>query len=273
MALDVQWYLVAVLLILPLLYELSSTFRYYAKMCLYYTVVNLAAIFVIILSLWRPGDVENYRYVVMIGSEVRHLFGIDMEVRGKENLLGDEPYVLVANHQSSLDFMGMMEIWPSRCTALAKRSLQYMVPFGLAATMAGTVFVDRGNRDRAFDTMDGAAAAIRQKKIKIFIFPEGTRNRDGGMKAFKKGAFHLAVKAQVPVVPVVFSSYNEFYSKKEKRFDTGKLVVTCLPRVPTSGLTQEDVSALTERVQQDMLQTFNQMNSETRLTRGSNGCQ
>ena len=65
MALDYfQWCFVAVLLILPLLYELSSTFRYYAKMSLYYLCVNIAAVFVIILSLWRPGNIENYRWEV-----------------------------------------------------------------------------------------------------------------------------------------------------------------------------------------------------------------
>ncbi|KAL8566614.1 hypothetical protein ACOMHN_049755 [Nucella lapillus] len=214
-----------------------------------------------------------FSYVVMVVREIRRLFGIDIEVRGKDHLVGEDPYVLVANHQSSLDLMGMMAVWPTRCTALAKRSLQYMAPFGVAATLTGTAFVDRGNTGRAVGTIDSVAADVRQKNIKIFIFPEGTRNRDGGMKPFKKGAFHLAVKAQVPIVPVVFSSYNEFYSRKEKRFDTGKLVVTCMPKVPTTGLTPDDVTALAERVQQEMLQAFNHMNSDTRLARGSNGYQ
>ena len=59
----------------------------------------------------------------------------------------------------------MMEIWPSRCAALAKRSLQYMFPFGLAAMLTGTVFVDRGNRERALGTMDNVAITIQQKKV------------------------------------------------------------------------------------------------------------
>ena len=60
---------------------------------------------------------------------------------------------------------GMMEMWPSRCVALAKRSLQYMLPFGLAATLTGTVFVDRGNRERALGTMGDTAVAIKQNKV------------------------------------------------------------------------------------------------------------
>ncbi|KAK7094775.1 1-acyl-sn-glycerol-3-phosphate acyltransferase alpha-like [Littorina saxatilis] len=271
MALDFQWCFVAILLILPLLYELSSTFRYYAKMSLYVVIVNIAAVFVIILSLWRPYDVENYRYVVMLIREVRHLFGIEIEVRGAEHLDEDGSCVVVANHQTSLDFLGMMEIWPSRCAALAKRSLQYMLPFGLAATLTGTVFVDRGNRERSAGTMSDTAATIKQKKVKVFIFPEGTRNRDGSMKPFKKGAFYLAVQAQVPILPVVFSSYNDFYNKKERRFETGKLVITCMPKILTTGLTEEDVPALTDRVREQMLQVFNQMCAEVRLAKGTNG--
>ena len=56
-------------------------------------------------------------------------------------------------------------MWPNRCAALAKRSLQYMLPFGLAATLTGTVFVDRGNRERAMGTMDHTAVTIRQNKV------------------------------------------------------------------------------------------------------------
>ena len=64
---------------------------------------------------------------------------------------------------------GMMEMWPSRCVALAKRSLQYMLPFGLAATLTGTVFVDRGNRERALGTMGDTAVTIRQNKVSYCI--------------------------------------------------------------------------------------------------------
>lgn len=55
----------------------------------------------------------------------------------------------------------------------------------------------------------------------IWIFPEGTRNADGKLRQFKKGAFNLAVQAQIPIVPLVISSYNGFYNKKQKLFTSG----------------------------------------------------
>ncbi|XP_025112854.1 1-acyl-sn-glycerol-3-phosphate acyltransferase alpha-like isoform X2 [Pomacea canaliculata] len=263
MALEVvQWVFIAILLVLPLLYELNGTFKYYAKIFLYYTSVQLVAVAVILCSLWRPGDVENYRYVATFVNELRKLFGIDIEVRGREHLKGSEACIIVANHQTSLDFFGMMAIWPDRCVALAKKELRYMFSFGLAAILTGTIFIDRLNREKALSTMEETAAGIRNKKVKVFIFPEGTRNHDGGVLPFKKGAFHLAVQAQVPVIPVVFSSYNDFYNKREKRFDTGKLTITCLPPVSTEGMKQTDVAALTEHVREQILEIFNQSSAE-----------
>lgn len=253
-----QLIFLALLLLIPVLYELNGKVKYYVKMVVYVLGLNMLSIFVIVMSLRRPFDVENCSYIVMCVKMMSHLFNIEMEICGEENLVGEEPCVLVANHQTSLDFMGMMAVWPLRCTALAKRSLQYMIPFGLACTLSGTVFVDRG-RKGAVDTMSEVAKMMKEKKINVFVFPEGTRNRDGGMIPFKKGAFHLAIKAQVPVLPLVFSSYNDFYSKKETRWEAGKLTIKCLPKIPTEGLGEDDVQALSDRVREQMLQVLNDM--------------
>lgn len=62
----------------------------------------------------------------------------------------------------------MMEIWPDRCTSLAKKELKYAGPFGLAAWLAGTVFVDRLNRERAKDTMDKTVKLLKEKNVSAF---------------------------------------------------------------------------------------------------------
>lgn len=61
----------------------------------------------------------------------------------------------------------------------------------------------------------------RDLQIKLWIFPEGTRHNTGEIHPFKKGAFHVAIRSQLPILPVVFSSYY-FLSAEEKRFDSGK---------------------------------------------------
>ncbi|XP_041371345.1 1-acyl-sn-glycerol-3-phosphate acyltransferase alpha-like [Gigantopelta aegis] len=272
MALDfIQWFIIGLLLILPILYELSSTFKYYAKFFFYYALCMIMAPFVMVCSLPRPKDVNNYRYVAFCTKQIRKLFGIEIEVRGRENLVSNQPYILVSNHQSSIDFFGMMEIWPDRCTCLAKKELLYAGTFGIAAWLCDTIFIDRINHEKAVQTVARTADIIKKKNQKVYIFPEGTRNHDGSMLPFKKGAFHLAVTAQVPVVPVVFSSYSDFYSKREKKFETGKYIITCLPPVPTTGMSSSDVPEFAERLRKQMLEVYNQTSLETRQPKLING--
>jgi 1-acyl-sn-glycerol-3-phosphate acyltransferase len=76
-----------------------------------------------------------------------------------------------------------------------------MVPIGWAAMMAGTIFIDRSNRERAIQSLHNAALEIRGGKS-VVLFPEGTRTRNGEMLPFKKGGFALAQEAGVPIVPL-----------------------------------------------------------------------
>jgi 1-acyl-sn-glycerol-3-phosphate acyltransferase len=90
---------------------------------------------------------------------------------------------------------------PIPAVFLAKKELLWMVPVGWAAKMAGTIFIDRSNRERAMAGLRQAALQIRGGKS-VVIFPEGTRTRDGRLLPFKKGGFNLAIDAGVPIVPL-----------------------------------------------------------------------
>lgn len=93
--------------------------------------------------------------------------------------------------------------------------------------LSGTVFIDRGNRKDALKAFDGAAEEIRREGQNVFIFPEGTRSyaKEPSLGAFKKGAFHLAVKAQVDIVPVVAGCYWGVLGVAERRFRAGRIPV------------------------------------------------
>lgn len=94
--------------------------------------------------------------------------------------------------------------------------------------LSGTVFIDRGNSARAHEAFDKAAEEMRRCRQSVFIFPEGTRSYAEGpeMGAFKKGAFHLAVKAGVDIVPVVAANYCGVLNVRERRFRAGVIPVT-----------------------------------------------
>lgn len=90
----------------------------------------------------------------------------------------------------------------------------------------------------------------------MWIYPEGTRNTNGDLLPFKKGAFYLAIQAQVPIIPVVYSSFSSFYDISTKLFTSGTIRVEVLDAVPTSGLTVADVPTLLDTCHQAMRSTF-----------------
>ncbi|XP_048245473.1 1-acyl-sn-glycerol-3-phosphate acyltransferase alpha-like [Haliotis rufescens] len=250
--------LLVFLLVLPVLLQISHTLKYYVKFAIYYVLLTAIGSGVTILSLFKPKDLNNFSYAAVAFNLVRKAFGIHTEVIDEENLRSDEPYILVSNHQSSLDLMGMAVIKPPNCTCLAKKEIKYAAgPFGLAIWLSGGIFIDRLDKEKAMSTMAKTADIINRDKCKVWIFPEGKRNHGGSLLPFKKGAFHLAVQAKVPVVPVVFSSYSGFYDKENKHFDTGRFTITCLPPVPTTGMTSDDVTELTDNVYTRMLEVYN----------------
>lgn len=108
---------------------------------------------------------------------------------------------------------------------MAKKELQWSPFLGQFMTLAGAVFVDRGNNARAVRSLTAAGEILKQRKSSLWLFPEGTRSMRPypDMLPFKKGAFHTAVQAQVPIVPVICENYWRLYRKGV--FESGTLKV------------------------------------------------
>jgi len=200
--------------------------------------------------------------------------GIRFEIVEGEEYLDTRPCVLIGNHQSELDVLLLGTIFPRYCSVTAKSSLARTPFLGWFMSLSGTVFIDRADSKGARKVFDGAAEEMKRWKQSVFIFPEGTRSYADGpeMGAFKKGAFHLAVQAGVPVVPVVCANYWGVLSVKEQRFRGGRIPVksrcmgrmrsracaniSCLPvlpPIPTTSLTDSDVESLTRSTRASML--------------------
>ncbi|XP_041565098.1 1-acyl-sn-glycerol-3-phosphate acyltransferase alpha [Drosophila elegans] len=252
------------LLMLPFLYETNHIFRYYFKFMMYYGIVSFNSIVLIPAFLTRPCDVRNLLWASTWCHRVSTLIGLRWELRGKEHLAKDQACIIVANHQSSLDVLGMFDIWHvmNKCTVVAKRELFYAWPFGLAAWLAGLIFIDRVRGEKARETLNDVNRRIKKQRIKLWVFPEGTRRNTGELHPFKKGAFHMAIDQQIPILPVVFSSYCTFLDDKKKILNAGRIVITTLPPVSTEGLTKDDIDVLMDRVRSQMSETFKQTSAE-----------
>lgn len=115
-------------------------------------------------------------------------------------------------------------LMPKRTSMMAKKSLQYS-PLGPFMTLSGAIFVDRGNNARAVKSLAAAANLMRSLKVSLWMFPEGTRHcaETNSLLPFKKGGFHLAIQAGIPIIPIVTENYWRLYRKGV--FDTGTIRV------------------------------------------------
>jgi len=239
---------------------------YYLKFNYYYGMVTAVVTILIPYFMLKPKNVLNFLVSSAGCRHVSKVIGITWTLRGSENLSKDRTCVIVANHQSSLDVQGMMDVWPviRKMTAIAKRELLFAGSFGISMFLAGLTFIDRSAGGKAGDAMNNAMEDLKKKKIKLWVFPEGTRRNTGEIHDFKKGAFHTAIQAQVPIVPVVFSSYKPFLDTKKKIFNKGEIIITALPEIPTVGLTANDVNDLMQRTRNLMIETYKETSKEAR---------
>ncbi|MGB6716118.1 MAG: lysophospholipid acyltransferase family protein, partial [Candidatus Acidiferrales bacterium] len=167
------------------------------SLALYIIVVGLP---VIAYSLLRGTSDFLYRAGKWgIGASMR-LAGVRVRTEGTENIPAGV-CVFAANHVSNLDPPAALLGVPRRISFLAKKEV-FNVPVVRTALRLGKIVpVDREHTEAAIASIDQAVAILREG-ISFFVFPEGTRSRDGSLKAFKKGTFVMAIRAGVPVVPV-----------------------------------------------------------------------
>ena len=144
---------------------------------------------------------------------------------------------------------------------------------GLAMKLSGTVFVKRAQHEKAIASLNSAVKKAKDTGTSIFIFPEGTRHlaaADGkGMLPFKKGAFHMAIDAGLPILPVVISEYD-FLDRKKKRFGhsayPSEVCLTIMKPIDTTGMLKENINELIETTRNEMIEVF-QKDKEERLSR------
>jgi lysophosphatidate acyltransferase len=172
------------------------------------------------ISQWTTA--RAFKYVMALTT------GITFEVEDPNNYLETvRPAVFIGNHQSELDVLMLGCMFPKYCSVTAKKQLR-LIPFlGWYMTLSGTVYIDRKNSKDARQAMAGAASEIQRRKQSVYMFPEGTRSyaKEPGLLPFKKGAFHLAVQAGVPIVPVVSANYSHILYIKNFVFNGGKIPV------------------------------------------------
>lgn len=243
------------------LYFTNRTFHFHCKVILFNAYYLTAALAVLPFMLVNGRSHKNMLWSKKCQLLSGKVFGLKSRVLNKDNLILDGPSVIVCNHQSSLDLAGMGKLVSERLTVLAKKELLYTGPFGLALWLSGFIFIERSKRKESKAVMDKVAEEINKEGLCVWVFPEGTRSMKEEMLPFKRGAFNLAVRAQVPVIPVVFSSYKKFFDPIKHVFTSGNYVIEVMPPISTAGLTLDDVPKLADDVRSRMMEKFQHISS------------
>jgi 1-acyl-sn-glycerol-3-phosphate acyltransferase len=167
---------------------------------------------------------------------------------GLEYLTSAAPCVVVSNHQSSLDPIVALRLLPVSVRVLAMRELFQIPLLGPAMRTIGMIEVDRESPD--FGRIDQAATRDLAAGHSLLAYPEGRISLDGAIGEFKDGAFIIAVANQVPVVPVAIHGTRWIWPPGRNTICSGQVRIAAGRPLPTSGLTQRDVTALRERARE-----------------------
>jgi len=262
---SLSWEVLFAVFIVIMVFKKVSYLNFHLKFFLTYSIVIAFATACMPYYLLRPRNVVNLFFSAKVLRVVLpSVAGLKITVRGDEHLRIKQSCVVVSNHQSSIDVIGMFVIWPSleKLTALAKRELLLVGTFGIAAWLAGVTFINRKAGVKTGQAVNDMMKRLKKRGVKLWVFAEGTRRNTCEIHVFKKGAFHAAIAAQVPILPVVYSSYTSFLDTKNNIFNDGEVIITALPPISTKGLTADDVDDLLQRTRNLMIEKYKETSFE-----------
>jgi len=195
------------------------------------TLLSIVLGAVAIVAGWvdRTGNL-SHRISSLWARWLCELNGIQVEVSGMENIMRDRAQIFVANHQSYFDIFALSGYVPVQLRWVAKASL-FRIPFvGWSMKAAGYIGVDRSNRKKAYQSFLATIEKVKQG-YSVVIFPEGTRSENGTIGPFKKGGHLLAVRSQVPMVPVTLVGTGKIIKKKSMVINPGPIRIILSPPI------------------------------------------
>ncbi|WP_413477486.1 1-acylglycerol-3-phosphate O-acyltransferase [Vibrio hibernica] len=224
------------------------------------------AIFAVLMFIFGCGycllSPRNPRHVYTFGrmfARMSTVFGITLELRVPENANERGQHIYLGNHQNNWDLFTISAALTPNAVTVGKKSLVWLPLFGQLYWLTGNILIDRANRTKAAGTIGQIAEQIKKNKVSVWMFPEGTRSRGRGLLPFKTGAFHAAIAAKVPIVPIICSSTDKV---KLNRWNNGHVIVEMLPAIDTNDYSKENVRQLLKECRNQMKDKLAQLDAE-----------
>ncbi len=178
-----------------------------------------------------------------------------LTVEGLDHIAGAEPAIYAANHSSALDIPALYVGLPFQFRILAKLEL-FRLPFlGWHLKRSGQIPIDRTDARHSMRSLSAAAQTVKSG-MPLVVFPEGGRSTDGCIQPFLGGTFYVAIKAQVPIIPMAIIGAFEALPMNSFVIRPTPFRLVIGEPIPTTGLVSRDMEALSARVHQAMCDLF-----------------
>jgi putative phosphoserine phosphatase/1-acylglycerol-3-phosphate O-acyltransferase len=186
------------------------------------------------------------------------LAGVRLNVRGEEHLWSNRPAVFTFNHQSSLDALVVGSLVRRDITAVAKKEAARDPRFAPIGLLADIAYIDRKNSTKARSALAPVVEKIHDG-MSLAIAPEGTRTPTPHLARFKKGAFHIAMQAGVPIVPIVLRNTGALMWRGSSVVRAGTVEVVVLPPIATDDWRADDLDRHVDDVRRSYMDTFEEL--------------
>lgn len=175
--------------------------------------------------------------------------GARVAVKGAENLEDGKSYVFISNHRSYLDTAAIFRYTGKRIGLVAKKELLKVPIMGQGMGFVNVIAIDRSNPERALQSMK-KAREVMESGYSFGVFVEGTRAMPGELLPFKKGAFHLALQTEAPIIPVAFKNTDWMMGKKTGVLFPGTIELVLLPPIETKNCSENDLPDLLKKTRE-----------------------
>lgn len=192
----------------------------------------------------------------MAANVVRRMFrlaGVKYEIEGYENIPKEGAILYTPNHQSIMD-VAIMILMREPCGFVVKKEAKKIPIIRTWMSVLGCIYVERGNPRKAAAVIGKVCDRINEGRSFI-IFPEGTRSKDGNVGEFKGGAFKIAEKTGVTIVPVAISGTSKIW-EEHKRIRKSIVKVKILPPIETKDMSRKEVKALAPIIREDIVKSL-----------------
>ncbi len=210
------------------------------------TTFPIAAIFYLLSFVIK--NQKPFSKVIKIWANINlWIAGLKINITGLENIDKNKQYIIIANHESALDiFLGIGKI-PLQIRMMSKIGIKKLPLIGGLMTRLFFIFVDRSNTKISLKNINKAMKNIIENDISLFIFPEGTRIKDIPLLPFKKGAFVLGIKHNLPILPVVMKGAKKINPPHTLWVKKQSIEMEILPSIPTDKLNLNDIEYLRDK--------------------------